>query len=91
MYAIRSYYVGHDGVRAGAQPGYEEILIFRARKLSEAVDYSPNTNKSPRFHIAGKSLPKETALAGLMGSEVTRITSYNVCYTKLLRDRSTPI
>ena len=67
-------FMGYDRVRAGTQPSYKEILMFRARKLGQAVNSSPNANESPRFHIAGESFPGESTLAGLMGGEVTSLT-----------------
>ena len=75
MYAIRSYYANYI-VHAFGQP----LHCFDASKI-----------KGNRVVV--KTMPNETPFVTLDGVERkladNRITSYNVCYTKLLRFTNT--
>ena len=75
MYAIRSYYV----------------LVFTADRPAELIDQADGqtlrqNNIFGNYIKAAFELPVETAADNdLYFSDRHRITSYNVCYTKLLR------
>ena len=84
MYAIRSYYewLVHEGDEVHAGDVIAEIETDKATMEVEAVDEG----------TVGKLLVDEGAEGVPAGSIIPRsngplrITSYNVCYTKLLRD-----
>ena len=87
MYAIRSYYGKNQQAVSIAKENYErnrENLrqgIFYAQTLADAGEI----DKSLQI-LNGllESNPSETDLY-IHASQIYRITSYNVCYTKLLR------
>ena len=78
MYAIRSYYAKYD-----------EISEFCNRKITDKFDnYGLELVD---FVVENISLPEEVeamldkkSSMNILGNNI-RITSYNVCYTKLLR------
>ena len=99
MYAIRSYYdrvgerrvpvdhvgpgraqrvreVGDEDVRAGVQPVHDRPALGRTDDLDPAA-----------LELARRrsDLPLRGSHVRRLGQEARRITSYNVCYTKLLR------
>ena len=85
MYAIRSYYAKADyvGVRerhAAQQGESKRIPLAAARANKFMTDWSSYTPPVPR--ALGMQAMRDYDLAELAQ---LRITSYNVCYTKLLR------
>ena len=93
MYAIRSYYV--DGFTTGAEIDGNNILIGELilENLTNGFSF---LNTSDEVVISGEILwvnREFTAITGFSADDAVgqtpriRITSYNVCYTKLLRIR----
>ena len=76
MYAIRSYYDPEDVVLLGSEGGAAEALAL-AEAEAAGVALARDLVNRPSNHATAEMLAGE-ALA-------LRITSYNVCYTKLLR------
>ena len=80
MYAIRSYYaeqgVDYFTVHAGVLLRY--IPMTALSQGAERVEMIA-------LEIVGEMPLSKHELDMLLGSAVDRITSYNVCYTKLLR------
>ena len=79
MYAIRSYYELLN------QPG--GVLISDQRG-HEALDDAKVAGELARGRVVGDDRPQRSQRVGdatLVGKDLLRITSYNVCYTKLLR------
>ena len=74
MYAIRSYYVRRDG---------HLILRLTSPDGGRLLDYLDCSPDSLRFLERIAKVPPE------VGFSDRRITSYNVCYTKLLRKPGT--
>ena len=71
MYAIRSYYVLSEVESASYTISYLEALAQMTLRTAEC--YGQNENEKLFKVFCEKAL-------------VLRITSYNVCYTKLLRE-----
>ena len=71
MYAIRSYYVAIVAVR---QVGGVEQLKSSLGETNWVFDFMPSLQHSDTEQVATGGILK-----------MSRITSYNVCYTKLLR------
>ena len=76
MYAIRSYYA--DEIAGATSASY---TITNAA-LADAGDYKVKVTNSLHFYDVTAF---STVCAITVTPETTRITSYNVCYTKLLR------
>ena len=93
MYAIRSYYVCFFGMHV-LTPTVMDIL---AHKIEMAAEYQGLTLSSALADLAKREQYLALELAdwrynvgekyGLLNAQLAlaRITSYNVCYTKLLR------
>ena len=78
MYAIRSYYVRYGGKVIGICGGLQMLGM----KLNDPLGLEGASGSAPGLGL----FDYETTLAAEKNLEnVTRITSYNVCYTKLLR------
>ena len=84
MYAIRSYYeyafaYGADAVYAG-QPKYSLRVRNNSFKKDDnlAMGIEQAHAQGKKFFVAANLFPHNNKVR-------TRITSYNVCYTKLLR------
>ena len=78
MYAIRSYYDRAQG-DAAALPDHQRRTRLVAEKQRQV------TGKQLGPHVEGE---RGVGLAVDAQEDVSRITSYNVCYTKLLRARA---
>ena len=82
MYAIRSYYATHE---KSSQAGFAAIAAYREQLAAAA----PEDQDAVKREVVRSSLtfadtfPEHEKAAIVLG----RITSYNVCYTKLLRYR----
>ena len=88
MYAIRSYYESQGLVRlVESQPlqGVADVLLDTALVLAGGRDDAGVANDALVVHVV--AVPEESArrLGAAEGVALARITSYNVCYTKLLR------
>ena len=74
MYAIRSYYVADQPmVYVSDKPAFQENIL--------------NSKAAAVMATAGFIVEKEAYETKQVIEDVPRITSYNVCYTKLLRIR----
>ena len=87
MYAIRSYY--DIDLSSLPESTFDGIGITRAAKLFalpggmlETAGYSQKHLNAAYVHTSGAENVKM-----ILDAAVSRITSYNVCYTKLLRLR----
>ena len=84
MYAIRSYYALHRGEKIEIR-GFGSFTV-RVRRAKEGRN--PKTGEKV-------SIPEKRIPFFKVGKElrelVNRITSYNVCYTKLLRGRTSVV
>ena len=79
MYAIRSYYAPQD-VKVAAKAAQ---MIYQAQQQLVAEKSKGNESDSvDSLGSASISSPLDQVISGV---SVIRITSYNVCYTKLLR------
>ena len=94
MYAIRSYYVWLlDDAWLDSEPDYGTVLeVLRDRRLLPEVADFP-AYKGAEIALFTDLLEPVEALMHLPGGKTLRrvvaphrITSYNVCYTKLLRE-----
>ena len=72
MYAIRSYYVPLDGLGVSEPPEIGQIFPSPYGQFKVIDVNETHATLDFNHELAGKTL-------------VFRITSYNVCYTKLLR------
>ena len=94
MYAIRSYYgkvFDIVAVTAGDyMPDFQNAApkkkAFDLRMLRTMIEKDPHELPIIMNEVLGLPKRKREELAGLL-QETSRITSYNVCYTKLLRFR----
>ena len=79
MYAIRSYYAEHAGID-------EELQMARDAWLAEPRDLGDLADRELAL-LDGMQQPEPARVAQCPKDrcELFRITSYNVCYTKLLR------
>ena len=74
MYAIRSYYV----------MDFFKGVINRAQQHPQTI-VLPEGTEPRTLKAANEVLANKIAKIILLGNPNSRITSYNVCYTKLLR------
>ena len=74
MYAIRSYYVNDDGYQAEGI----KILVDSLKEYGNVYVMAPETQQSGASHCI--------TVHTFVRIHESRITSYNVCYTKLLRE-----
>ena len=81
MYAIRSYYA--FGGISFAQKAGMGIAGAAVGLLLDFFGYIPDGEQS-KFALMGLALML-TVIPGVFHAIMGRITSYNVCYTKLLR------
>ena len=77
MYAIRSYY---------ADQGDAEFCLFQHLNVIVAIAHSRTMDAAQSVDVGGFFSRMVIAFQH-HDSDVNRITSYNVCYTKLLRRR----
>ena len=89
MYAIRSYYAFGVGV---AGHGVGMVLHGRGLADEERVELAdaPVVRLGDELHEETDPLGRAAELLQGVGAGGRRITSYNVCYTKLLRDPAAP-
>ena len=81
MYAIRSYYAEETILTPYTElnltnPIYQAGMAYHKRRIKEDVTDLENTQAD------------RDEITGTVGMNPPRITSYNVCYTKLLRHMS---
>ena len=89
MYAIRSYYddtYGHDGLKNSGYSGpgnFDDVFSSFGDIFSDLFGFGNARTQSRRNGpIPGNDLRYDLQISFM---EAVRITSYNVCYTKLLR------
>ena len=93
MYAIRSYYVVEfDGRNLGGAQGTcnKQLLVVGEVDYVDIFvpQFTNNAMDAGSFHTHAGSNRVDTLVVrfdGYFGTFAGRITSYNVCYTKLLR------
>ena len=81
MYAIRSYYVVFPYIKFNNSEANKVLEKFKNLVISAEPGGMKDVFKNLKFDSFG--VPLVYGKGGLHGS--FRITSYNVCYTKLLR------
>ena len=81
MYAIRSYYGSAVGRRAATLEQERDRLVEEVTSFRALAEQAEELRQ-----LSGLQAPD---LGSVRPAEVYRITSYNVCYTKLLRIRRT--
>ena len=80
MYAIRSYYgVGNQRLLQG-EDALRSVKVVEAQAPVDDFQQAVGILAFPAHHGRGQGVLAQTFVGGL-----GRITSYNVCYTKLLR------
>ena len=92
MYAIRSYYagIGSTDLAAAIATGVLWFRVPASMKFDAAKEngiYIPTLCNYPGVKPKGSCRICTVKVNGRMMTACTRITSYNVCYTKLLRLR----
>ena len=100
MYAIRSYYGTGDEPLSVCQliPGIDGSVIVTTPQDVAVLDSRKSINFSKQLNVPVLGVVENMSgfvcpdcgsvhnLFGFGGGEKARITSYNVCYTKLLRN-----
>ena len=92
MYAIRSYYdldlvVDGDTVRQSNIENWEQVLNLKEASLTVRFRFSNKAEISYQIY-ALRGMPNVGLIDIAIKALKNRITSYNVCYTKLLRVQS---
>ena len=87
MYAIRSYYeLTPEAVSQIGELGGTVLASSRGpQEPAEMVDYLQELGVAVLFAVGGDGTLKGAARIAEEAARRGRITSYNVCYTKLLR------
>ena len=91
MYAIRSYYWTIDGkTPTTGQDDTHEIEITKSGKYAVAIENPTGCSTVEEFDVVLTDLKvdlgKDESFCPGQPFSLDRITSYNVCYTKLLRN-----
>ena len=82
---IKTTALGRIGGAAAKAAAYAMMLLFTAMTLYPIFWLIMNSFKSTReFQVSQLAFPREPTLSNYVEAW-NRITSYNVCYTKLLR------
>ena len=103
LYEVITRKSDSNGTKSGLK-SIDELLDDVRQDCSEirnakAQSRTPNLNRLPKAVLGANPLEREKMIMQLQWDELesaganetfTRITSYNVCYTKLLRDGSGP-
>ena len=97
MYAIRSYYAVYPTILKSFVKKIPYLGFFKAMGPAQTLAFSTSSSAATlpvTMECVEQNLgvdKKITSFVLPIGATVNRITSYNVCYTKLLRLDSTAV